>query len=162
MAEKPIRVYVDTCVYGGYFDEEYDLVSRILFQQIREGRFALVVSPAVTDELADAPAQVQDLYYELVPAAEALDITEEAGRLQKAFIEARVLTERRGVDALHVALATVARCDCLVSWNFRHIVHRDRVSGYNAVSAALGYAPVQILSPPEVIGYEKEKELRLR
>jgi predicted nucleic acid-binding protein len=140
----------------------YDLVSRVLFQQIKEGRFSLVVSPAVTDELAEAPAQVQSLYYEFVPAAEALDITEEVRRLQKAFLRAGVVTERRETDALHVTLATVARCDCLVSWNFRHIVHRDRVSGYNAVSLALGYTPVQIFSPPEVIGYEKDNELRLR
>lgn len=159
MVARPIRVYVDTCVYGGAFDEEYDLVSLIFFQQARQGRFALVVSPAVTDELADAPARVQRLYQELIPTSESLDVTEEAVRLQEAYLRAGVLTGRRETDALHVALATVGRCDCIVSWNFRHIVHRDRVSGYNRVSAALGYEPVDILSPPQVIGYDKEEEL---
>ena len=31
-------------------------------------------------------------------------------------------------DAMHVALATVAKAD-VVSWNFKHIVHFDKIRG---------------------------------
>ncbi len=54
-------------------------------------------------------------------------------------------------DALHVALATVAECRLIVSWNFRHIVHFDKIGLYNGVNMSLGYAMISIHAPPEVI-----------
>ena len=159
MAEKPIRVYVDTCVYGGVFDEEFDLVSRIFFQQVRDGRFLLVTSATVVDELADAPLRVRLLFDDLKVGAEMLEVGDEALRLQDAYLTAGILPSRRATDALHVALATVAACHVLVSWNFKHLVHVDLVSQYNVASTALGYRAVPICSPPEVIDYAKNERL---
>lgn len=53
-------------------------------------------------------------------------------------------------DCLHVAPATVARADAIVSWNFKHIVRLDRIRGFNAVNLAEGYGIVTILSPKEI------------
>ena len=52
---------------------------------------------------------------------------------------------------MHVALATVAECRLIVSWNFRHIVHFDKIGLYNGVNMSLGYAMISIHAPPEVI-----------
>ena len=52
---KPILVYADTSVYGGVFDEEFAEPSGAFFSEIRHGRFSLVLSPLVADELEDAP-----------------------------------------------------------------------------------------------------------
>ena len=57
----------------------------------------------------------------------------------------------RGADALHVALATVARCTVLVSWNFRHIVHLNKIRRYNAANVLHGFGEIAIHSPPEVV-----------
>jgi len=46
-----VRVYADTSVYGGVFDEEFSGPSRTFFERIREGRFTLVVSALVEEEL---------------------------------------------------------------------------------------------------------------
>ena len=54
-------------------------------------------------------------------------------------------------DALHVALATVAGADVVASWNFKHIVHLDKVRGFNAVNLVEGYPPIDIRSPLELI-----------
>jgi hypothetical protein len=59
--------------------------------------------------------------------------------------------ETGGDDALHVALATVTRCDKIVSWNFRHIVHSDKIRYYHAVNLMQGYDLIEIFSPKEVI-----------
>lgn len=61
-------------------------------------------------------------------------------------------------DARHVAAATVAGADVIVSWNFRHIVNRERIRRYNAVNALNGYREIEIYSPQEM-GGEGEKEV---
>ena len=59
-------------------------------------------------------------------------------------------------DALHVALATVAGCALIVSWNFRHIVNYRRIPMYNAVNTLQGFGDLAIFSPLEVIADEDE------
>lgn len=54
---------------------------------------------------------------------------------------------------LHIALATVADIDVLVSWNFKHIVRLDKIRIFNAVNLELGYKQLQIYSPREVTSY---------
>ena len=60
-------------------------------------------------------------------------------------------------DAVHVAAATLAGADLILSWNFRHIVNFDRIRGFNSVNIRLGYRSLTILSPME-IGYGNEEE----
>jgi hypothetical protein len=45
---------------------------------------------------------------------------------------------------------SVAEADLLVSWNFRHIVHFDKIRLFNSVNLEMGYKPLQIYSPREV------------
>jgi hypothetical protein len=56
-------------------------------------------------------------------------------------------------DALHVAISTISGCDLIVSWNFKHIVHFDKIPKYNAVNVLNGYGRIGIYSPLEVIKY---------
>jgi hypothetical protein len=53
--------------------------------------------------------------------------------------------------ALHIALASVARVDVLVSWNFKHIVNLTRIHAYNAVNLKRGYPLLEIRTPREVV-----------
>jgi len=39
----------------------------------------------------------------------------------------------------------------ILSWNFKHIVHFDRIRGYEAVNLLQGYKPPRIHAPNEVI-----------
>ncbi|GMR24207.1 MAG: hypothetical protein BMS9Abin37_2725 [Acidobacteriota bacterium] len=54
-------------------------------------------------------------------------------------------------DAQHIAMATVARADVLVSWNFKHIVNLHRIQGYNSVNLRRGYPILEIRAPREVL-----------
>jgi len=71
------------------------------------------------------------------------------------YIRSGVVTEKSLNDALHVAISTVSGCDLIVSWNFKHIVHFDKVPKYNAVNTLNGYKHIGIYSPLEVIDYDK-------
>lgn len=153
-SESGIRVYADTSVYGGFFDEEFAAPTQFFFQQVREERFRLVDSPLIEDELAEAPEAVRSLHQEFSMRGETATLNQEAVQLQLAYIEAGVVSPKWEVDALHVALATVLGCEIVVSWNFKHIVHYEKIEGYNEVNVANGYGPIRIHTPQEVISYE--------
>lgn len=44
----------------------------------------------------------------------------------------------------------------IVSWNFKHIVHFEKISLYNAINRIHGYREIFINSPSEVITYDEE------
>lgn len=71
-----------------------------------------------------------------------------------AYIADAAIGSRMYADALHIALATVARVDVLVSWNFKHIVNLKRIHLYNAVNLKNGYPLLEIRTPREVPGDE--------
>jgi len=82
------------------------------------------------------------------------EVTAEALKLQQAYVDAGILSEKYSTDALHVALATVSQASLIVSWNFRHIVNFQKIPMYNAVNTLHGYSEIAIYSPLEVIEYE--------
>jgi predicted nucleic acid-binding protein len=153
------RVYCDTSVFGGVFDEEFAEPTLRFLDEVRAGHTELVVSTLVRDEVVDAPPQVQRLFAEMLALGEMLEVSEAASDLREAYLRAGVVTRRWAADALHVALATVAGCTVIVSWNFTHIVHIEKTPLYQAVNTLHGYPLVTICSPPEVIRYAEEEGL---
>ena len=151
---KNLRVYVDTSVFGGIFDDEFQNQSALFFEQIRNNQFILVTSAVVQTEIENAPVHVLDFFCELLPFAEIVEIDQRALRLRDAYLKAKIVTNKFSNDALHVALATVSNCSVIVSWNFKHIVHFDKIPLYNAINVLEGYHQIAIYSPLEVIRYE--------
>ena len=84
---------------------------------------------------------------------EFVEITEAAEELAGSYVQRGILSPNFSDDALHIALATVAYVDVLISWNFKHIVHLDKSRLFNAVNLELGYKSIQIYSPREVTHY---------
>lgn len=149
---KTLRIYADTSVFGGCFDEEFAKDSCSLFQEVRNGRFKLLVSLTIIQELDRAPEKVQGVLDSIPPeVVEYLDLSDEVTDLRDAYVTAGVVGASSLRDAEHIALASVAGADLVVSWNFKHIVHYDKIAGYNAVNLMRGYRPLQIFSPREVV-----------
>ena len=154
---KQLRIYCDTSVFGGCFDEEFTEESRRLFRDIESGKFILVISATVLAELDRAPQTVQEVLSSL-PAEriELIEFSDEVAGLRDEYIRAGVVTQSSRSDAEHIASASVADVDFVVSWNFKHIVHYDKISGYQAVNLLNGYRQIKIYSPREVIGNDEE------
>lgn len=153
---RPIQVYADTSVFGGVFDVEFDLPSQTFFEQVRKGRFLLTVSAIVQTELSFAPSDVRNFFDVMLPFAHIAEVTDEAIALQRAYLQSNIVSPKYADDALHVALATVSGCSLIVSWNFKHIVHFQKIPIYNAVNIIRGYSQLMIVSPLEVITDENE------
>jgi hypothetical protein len=101
----------------------------------------LVTSAVVQDEMVAAPPIVRRFFEEM----------------RDAYLRAKIVAPRYSDDALHVALATVAGCALIVSWNFQHIVHFQKIPLYNAMNTLQGYQQIAIFSPREVIQYDEEE-----
>jgi hypothetical protein len=149
---KRLRVYADTSVFGGCFDEEFKTESVAFFEAVRKGTFKVVVSLSVLAELSKAPDRVRNVLASLPDeAVEMTDYTDKIGSLRDAYVAAGIVDKSSLLDAEHIAYASVAGVDMLISLNFKHIVHYDKISGYQAVNLLNGYKPIIIYSPREVV-----------
>ena len=146
------RIYADASVIGGCEDEEFAELSGRLMECFRRGEFVLVVSSLTVQELATAPAEVRR-HLASVPEThiETVQLGTEARELAEAYIAAGVVMATMRADAQHIAIATVARVDVLVSWNFKHIVNLRRIQGYNSVNLRSGYPMLEIRAPRELL-----------
>jgi len=149
------RVYIDTSVIGGCFDEEFKEYSLQLFDEFISGRKKLVISDVILFELEEAPQQVKSALTR-VPSdnIEYVSLNEESITLANAYLKEGVVAEGSLSDARHMAIATVERVDILVSWNYKHIVNINRIRLLNSVNLKLGYPVIEIRSPREVL-YER-------
>jgi len=149
-----MRIYADTSVFGGVFDQEFSEPSRQFFEEVDAGRFVPVTSAVVEAEIEPAPERIRMFFAEYAEKAVIVVPDQAALDMQMNYVSSGVVTEKSLGDALHVAIATVSGCDLIVSWNFRHIVHFDKIPKYNAVNVLNGYGHIGIYSPSEVIHYD--------
>lgn len=150
-----LRIYVDTSVLGGCFDPEFVTWSEALIRDFRAKRLIPVLSDVTAAEIAAAPEAVRVLYREMLAfSVGVLPVTNEVLALVAACEAREILPKRFAADMTHIALATVAEVDAVVSWNFKHIVRLEKIRLFNAVNVELGYRVLSILSPREVTTYE--------
>ena len=118
-------------------------------------KYIAVLSSVTAAEVEQAPEQVKKVHAELLAAgAELLMVSPEAMDLLGKYGMKKILGARFQNDMLHIALATIADADVLVSWDFRHIVRLDKIRLFNAVNIECGYKPLTICSPREVVSDE--------
>lgn len=151
---KKQRIYTDTSTIGGCCDKEFKEWSLLLLSNFQSGIYDLLLSELVDAEIEDAPQEVKEIYIDFKVVAQSfLPITPESLELSEQYLQNGIVTEKYKNDALHIAIAPVANANILVSWNFRHIVHFDKIRKFNAVNLELGYNPISIYSPREVAFY---------
>lgn len=149
------RIYLDTSVFGGYFELEFELWTKILFDRIAKGEYKILVSRLTDIELENAPKRVRDLAISLPQEkVEWIDLTVQAVILADSYIAEKVVGQTSHSDCIHIATATLNNADVLVSWNFKHIVNHRRIRGYNAVNYKFGHKILDIRSPREILEYE--------
>jgi hypothetical protein len=104
------------------------------------------------EELDPAPQFVSSLL-DTVPAKqmERVASSDDSRRLQSAYLAAGVVGPACVNDAAYIAVATIALVDIIVSWNFKHIVHYEKIMGYEGINTIHGYQSPRIYSPYEVI-----------
>ena len=151
------RIYIDTSVVGGYFDDEFSTDTIPFFDRVRNGEIIVVLSDILEAELLRAPEFVKELLTTIPKEQiENIQLSPEASELADKYIEAKVVGKTSRADCQHIAIATLCKADVLVSWNFKHIVNLDRIRGYNGINYQLGYNMIEIRTPKEITRYGDE------
>jgi hypothetical protein len=111
-----------------------------------------VISDVILAELSLAPEPVRRVLADLpMSRIEFVSSSAESKELQQAYLDAGVVGPASGNDAAHIALATIFGVELVVSWNFKHIVHFEKIAGYEGVNSLRGYRSPKIYSPREVV-----------
>ena len=157
MEKRIKRVYVDSVAVGGKFNTRLAEQTKPFWDAVERGEIRVIVSDVLAEEAKKAPQRVRDFLGSLQEAqVERVESTDESDALAARYIAEGVVGESSLDDCKHIALATIAHADVLVSWNFGHIVNVDRIRGYNSVNMKLGYPQIEIRTPIEVIHDETE------
>ena len=148
------KIYIDTSVVGGYFDEEFKEATTKLFDRLDNNEIIFVVSDLLDLELLNSPQQVRQLLHNYPSDKfQRIELTEEAVKLADTYISEKVVGKTTLEDCRHIALATIHKVDVLASWNFKHIVNLDKIKGYNSVNMRLGYSIIEIRCPKDLVNY---------
>src|SRR4030067_1961308 len=146
------RLYLDTSVFGGYFEPEFEFWTKLLFDKIIKGKMKMLYSQMTEIELSSAPQHIGNLIKEIPNEyIEFLPITNEANELAEHYIQENVVVKTNRPDCLHIAIATINNADILVSWNFKHIVNVSRIRGYNGVNYKLGNKVLEIRTARDIL-----------
>ena len=102
-----MRIYVDTSVFGGVFDEQFSVPSRRFWDNVKQGRYVILMSAVTYSEIQGAPDFVRQLIEDLPSGScEEISIDQEIRNLAADYIAAGAVATTMENDALHVAAAT--------------------------------------------------------
>jgi len=102
------RIYLDTSIFGGYFDDEFKAYTKPLFKRIYNGEFILIFSTILESEPELAPEKVQRLVRSI--RNEDTEFVEEnnvAVKLANEYLNEKVVGQTSYSDCLHIALTTI-------------------------------------------------------
>ena len=155
------RIYLETTMFNYYFEQEREAHADTvkLFEEIREGKYQAFTSVYATRELLRAPGERAQKMINLISeyGITILEAAEEADTLASIYQKHGIIPLGSTVDAQHIAIASTNDLDMIISLNFKHIVRKKTVTMTGRVNADLGYKPVEIHSPMEVV--ERENTL---
>ena len=111
----------------------------------------MVTSPAVIDELERGEYPSRDDCLNLIEPLELLEITPAVLDVVETYISRHVMPADPAGDALHLAVASVHRCDFLVTWNCRHLANANKFGHIRRVNTLLGLYVPSLVTPLELL-----------
>ena len=150
------RIYFDTSVFSFALAEDAPKEREVtlkLLEEVKNGKYKVFISEVVLREISRAPQQraveLRDCIKKINP--EQLILDDNVLALAKEYIEKGVIPSKYEDDAFHIAIASVNNLDIIVSWNFTHIVKLKTRREVAVINTLMGYKPIEICSPQEVI-----------
>ena len=165
---KRTRLYLETSVFGFYFDRREvnrsrrDATQR-LFAQIRDGIFEGYTGAATILELERTEdEQLRDGMFDLLNDSGIqmlkldADLQRDVAVLAEEYVNKGAIPATKVDDAVHIATMVVRpELDILVTWNFRHIANLNVERQVKAITLGSGYEfNFRIMTPEEVVVYE--------
>jgi predicted nucleic acid-binding protein len=156
---KKLKVYLDTSVIS--YMQQDDAPERMkdtmaLWEQFEQGIYDIYLSQVTLDELGECPEPKRTKLYKYLSKINytKLEVTEEVIAVANRIVDMGILSPKSIDDCQHIATAVVHECDCIISWNFKHIVNIKTIRGIRAITDLEGYKEIDIMNPSVLLGGE--------
>jgi len=157
--KRKLRIYLDTSVVSmidAPHTPDRETITKEFFQLAveRPDEFELLISPVVILEIDNSPEPRRTMLFDVLEHLNPVKLqkSDDVTFLVECFLEEKVLGSRHHRDLTHIAYAVVARCDYIVSWNFKHFVNFRTISRVSAVVKEYNYGGVFIVTPETFTG----------
>jgi len=159
-----LKIYIDTNVISCL--DAPETPERMIYTQrfwdsIKNGKYDIYLSHATMDEIHKCPEPKHTFMLIALAGIQFTlcdDDKTKAEELAARYVEAGGLPQRAVVDAIHIAYATLSKCDVVASWNFKHVTNIRAIKAVEAVNAELGYNKLEIYSPQSLIEFKEDNE----
>lgn len=146
-------VYVETTV-ASFYAETRQTPKAIAWRDatriwwtLARANSRLVTSRFALDELQDAPEPKRSGGLALLRSLEILGEPPELPDVIAYYIEHLLMPADAHGDAAHLAMASLARVDFLVSWNLQHLANANKLRHAEVLNARLGLPTPQMVTP---------------
>jgi hypothetical protein len=151
---KKLRLYLETSIFNFYYADDVPKereMTRKFFQQI--GRYETYISEVLFKEIGRCKPPKREKLLDLVMRDdhEELVLDESSELLARRYVKEGIIPIKYMDDAYHIAIASVAGVDLILSWNFEHIVKVKTKREVVGINMLMGYGPIDIYSPLEVV-----------
>ena len=156
-----MKIYLDTSVISSLDapqTPERMIHSQLFWDTAKRGEYELVVSNVTLDEMNACPEPKRSFMrvkLAEIPFLTCVEESDEAVRLADLYVSEGGLSPASRNDAIHIAIATVEKCDCITSWNIRQL-HMHARNAVALVNKRENYDPLDAWLPPSLIIDEEE------
>ena len=160
---RKLKVYLDTSVIS-HLDApdvpEKQEDTRKLWEQMLREKYLAAISDVTIDEIDRCPEPKRTFMLERLAQLqyEELPKSDEAAMLSRLYFEEGGLPPKSRDDAMHIAIATAAGCDVILSWNFKHIVNLRAITAVESINIRQHYPILRIFSPTMLLEGDEPHE----
>ena len=156
-----MKVYLDTSIISHLDHEDVPdkmAETKALWKLFQSGKFDVFLSTITLEEIDECPEPKRTKLLDYLKQIDysLIEVGEETDRLAQRIIEMGILKPKSYDDCQHIASAVIAGCDCIASWNFKHLVNIKTIRGVRAITNLEGYKPIEIVSPSALLESEDE------
>ncbi len=148
-----MKIYLDTSVISALFDDrnpERKALTEEFFS--KKGIYETYISELTIAEIERTPDKVlKDKMKQVIKDFLVLEINESVEELANEYMKYGAVPETYSEDAYHIAVAVLNEMDCLLSWNFRHIVRRKTKDIVRMVNTLMNLKHIEIIAPGELL-----------
>ncbi len=155
-----LKVYLDTSVISHLLQEDVPekmADTRQLWEMFRTGKYEVYLSTVTLEELKGCSEPKQSQLFDYLGLIEytLVQVDDNVADIAEQIIEMGILTKKSYDDCQHIGAAIVSECDCIISWNFKHIVNIKTIRGIRAITNLKGHKPIEILNPSVLLESEE-------
>lgn len=156
-----LKVYLDTSVISHLAQDdapEKMADTLALWELFKAGAFEVYLSTVTLSELNNCPEPKRSLLFDFITQIKftPIEIDESMDSVARQLIDMGILTRKSFDDCLHIAAAVIQGCDCIISWNFKHLVNIKTIRGVRAITSLGGYKNIEICNPSVLLNHEEE------